>query len=548
MPHRVVAALAALACAVAGSAAPAWNDAIASKLSAAANAEVRSGAISGVTIAVVADGKISFVGGFGFADKERREPAEAKTVYRAGSISKLFTALAAMQLAEQERLDIDQPVTNFLPEFRIVIPFADARPITLRQLMAHRSGMVRECPVGSYFDDAEPGMEKTVASLASCVLAHPPTTKTKYSNSGVTIVGRAVERVSGMQFEAYQQKFLLGPLGMTNSSFLRRDRIRRNLAVGYLNVAQGNGGFREMPAPVFELGTLAAGNLYTTAEDLARFVVWLAKSGSSGSQLVKPMTLAQMCTPQFTSETNGFGLGFSVGHYRGRKTVSHTGAVYGFTSSLTAVPSEGIGVVVLCNDDIAVGPVRKLNNLALDLLLGEPELRAEPVSSNWIHLAGDYESQSFWGRVDLIHGKLIANISGQKLVLTSAGPLRFEASGRIAHGWPVVFQEESGKITGFTLPGQKFMRVDPSGAEAPSSWKRIVGSYGPDFIPLIVSVKNGHLYAMTENEFDYRLTPVNEYVFKMPPGLYTDEQLVFLADRRGKVHTAVLANMPLRRR
>lgn len=548
MPLRGVTLIAMLTFAVPALGAPANYQATLQTLSEAADAEVRSRAVSGATIALVADQKVIFQGGFGYADKQKRIPARADTVYRAGSISKLFTALSAMQLVEQGRLDIDKPLTNYLPDFRIIVPFENAEPITLRQLMSHRSGMVRECPMGSYFDDSEPGMQKTVASLASCVLVHPPTTKTKYSNSGVTIVGRAVERVSGMPFESYQQKHLLGPLGMTNSSFLCDARIRRNLAVGYLSVAQPGGGFREIPAPVFELGTIAAGNLYTTAGDLARFVLWLL--GHSGAQIVKPETLAQMFTPQFTSETNGFGLGFSINQYRGRKTVSHTGAVYGFTSSLTAIPSEGIGVIVLCIDDIAVGPVRKLNNFALDLLLGSQEPPVAPVSSNWVALAGDYESESFWARVDVIHGKLIANISGQKLVLTSTGPLRFEASGRIAHGWPVAFQESApGRISGFTTPGQKFARVNPAGAtEAPAAWKPLLGSYGPDFIPLIVSTKHGHLYAMTENEFDNRLTPVNEHVFKMPPGLYTDEQLVFQTDRKGKVHTAVLANMPLRRR
>lgn len=519
------------------------------KLSDAADAEVRSGAISGATIALVAGQKIIFLGGFGCADKQKRIPAGADTVYRAGSISKLFTALAAMQLAEQSRLDIDKPLTNCLPDFRIIVPFQDAQPITLRQLMSHRSGMVRECPIGSYFDDSQPGMQKTVASLASCVLVHPPAMRTKYSNSGVTIVGAAVERVSGMPFEAYQRKHLLGPLGMTNSSFLRNTRIRRHLAVGYLPVAQSGGGFREIPAPIFDLGTIAAGNLYTTAGDLARFVIWLLGNSHSGPQIVKPETLAQMFTPQFTSETNGFGLGFSINHHRGRKTVNHTGAVYGFTSSLTAIPSEGVGAIVLCNDDIAVGPVRKLSTLALDLLLGSEEPPPAPGAADPASLTGDYESQSFWARLDIIHSKLIANISGQTLLLTPAGPLRFEASGRIAHGWPVVFQQDGGKISGFTTPGQKFKRVDPSAAgEVPASWKALLGSYGPGFIPLIVSTKHGHLYAMTENEFDNRLTPMNEHVFKMPPGLYTDEQLVFQTDLNGRAHTAMLANMPLRRR
>jgi CubicO group peptidase (beta-lactamase class C family) len=516
-------------------------------VSAAAQAEVDSGMMSGATIALVKDQETIFVRGFGFADKQKQLPARPETVYRAGSISKLFTAMAAMQLVEKGRLDIDKPVTEVLPDFYIINPFAE--PMTLRQLMCHRSGMVRESPVGSYFDDSEPGVARTVASLSSCVLVHPPGTRTKYSNSGVTIVGHAVERVSGTPFERYAQEQLLKRFGMSDSGFVRTRGIRRNLATGYLRVAQVGGGFREIATPVFELGTLPAGNLYTTAEDLARFVQGLFRGATN---VLRAGTLAEMFMPQLTRETNGFGLGFSVGHFRGRKTVSHTGAVYGFTSSLVAAPGEKVGVIVLCNDDLATGPVRKLSGLALRLLLDEADESRETVSESPGDLSaftGDYESESFWGRVEVEDGKLSLNCSGQRLALKPYGRLRFEGSGVIANQWTVVFQEDAAKITGFTTPGQKFQRVDPAKIPAPAPlWKSLVGSYGPEFIPLIISIKHGHLYAMTENEFDNRVTPVNEWVFKMPPGLYTDEQLVFQPDRKGRVHTAVLANMPLRRR
>ena len=517
-------------------------------VSAAAQGEVDGGMMSGVTVALVHDQETILVRGFGFADKRKRSPSRPDTVYRAGSISKLFTAMAAMQLVEKGRLDIDQAVTEVLPGFSIINPFVES--MTLRQLMCHRSGMVRESPVGSYFDDSEPGVARTVASLSSCVLVHPPGTRTKYSNSGVTIVGHAVERVSGVPFERYAQEQLLDRFGMRDSGFVRTREIQRHLATGYLRVAQAGGGFREMATPVFELGTLPAGNLYATAEDLARFVQALFRGATN---VLREGTLTEMFTPQLTRDTNGFGLGFSVGHFRGRKTVSHTGAVYGFSSSLVAAPGEKVGVIVLCNDDLAAGPVRKLSTLALRLLLGEAEEgrgAALEMPGNLTAFTGDYESESFWGRVEVEGGKLSLNCSGQRLALTPNGRLRFEGNGVIAHRWAVVFQEDaSGKITGFTTPGQRFQRVDAAKIPPPPPlWKSLVGSYGPEFIPLIISIKHGHLYAMTENEFDNRLTPLNEWVFKMPPGLYTDEHLVFQPDRRGRVHTAVLANMPLRRR
>jgi hypothetical protein len=108
--------------------------------------------------------------------------------------------------------------------------------------------------------------------------------------------------------------------------------------------------------------------------------------------------------------------------------------------------------------------------------------------------------------------------------------------------------DASGKVTGFTALGQNFRRaIWPVNAPIPPEWKKFLGTYGPDFIPLIVTARHGHLYAMVENEYDNRLTPLNRTVFKMPPGMYVDEQLVFQTDSRGRVHTAVLANMPLGR-
>jgi serine beta-lactamase-like protein LACTB len=520
---------------------------------------VGKGAISGACVALVDDQRIVFARGFGYADKARRVPARTDTVYRAGSISKLFTALTAMQLADQGVLDIDRPVTNDAPDFRIVVPFEDAKPITLRQLMCHRSGMIREAPVGGYFDGSEPGVAQTVASIAACVLVYPPGTRTKYSNSGVTVVGHTIARVTGLPFDRYVEQALLRPLAMTNSAFLARKSIRARLAKGYLQVADGRGGFREREAPQFELGILPAGNLYTTAEDLARFLSFLFAGGQAGeAQLVKPAALAEMLTPQLTTDTNAFGLGFYVGHFRKHRTFGHMGAVYGFTSELVGLPEHKLGVVVLCNDDLAVGVVRQLSRAGLALLLEAKRGEHNPASpppfkpneTDLATFAGDYESESFWARIQPGDGCLRAVLSNQPLTLCPTGPDKFAGFGRLVNEAPFVFERDSsGGVCGFTVMNQKFRRIDPVAAPPlPAEWRRVLGSYGPDFIPLIVTAKHGKLYAMTENEYDYRLTPLTATVFKMPPGLYEGEHLVFQPDSGGRIHHAVLANMPLVRR
>lgn len=531
----------------------------AAKLEAIVQGELDRRTISGVSIALVDNQRIVYSKGFGYADKSRHVRATPETVYRAGSISKLFTALATMQLREQGRLDIDKPITQYAPDFRIVIPFDDAEPITLRQLMCHRAGMVREAPVGSYFDSSEPGPDRTVASLASCVLVYRPDTKTKYSNSGVTIVGTIVAKVGGMPFEKYQQKYLLDPITMNHSAWRLTPKVKETIATGYLPVADGRGGFNEVRAPQFEFGILPAGNLYTTAEDLGRFLIFLFGEGRTDvGQVVKPETLEEMFTPQLTKNTNGFGLGFSVGSFRGRKTIGHMGAVYGFTSSITAIPKEKIGVVVLCNDDIAVGAVRKLNDQALALMIEAKTGEKSPVPRAVLKLrpedlqryAGEFESESFWAKIEAGDGILNANVSNQQMKLSPIETLKFQAEGRLVFDAEVLFEKDaSGQAIAFSALGQKFHRVDPAKIhELPPPWKTFLGSYGPSFIPLIISARHGHLYASTENEYDYRLTPINQTVFKMPPGLYVDEQLDFELDKKGNVHSAILANMRLPRR
>jgi CubicO group peptidase (beta-lactamase class C family) len=523
------------------------------------DAELKRGILSGTSVALVDDQQIVCARGFGYADRQRRIPAGPRSVYRAGSISKLFTAIAAMQLAEQGQLDIDRPVALYDPAFHVVVPFDDAQPITLRQLMCHRAGMFRESPVGGYFDPSQPTVAATLRSIAPCVLVYRPNTHTKYSNIGATVTGDVVGRVSNMPFVEYQQQHLLQPLGMKDSAFLMNEGIRQRLAPGRMWVADGQGGFRQTEAPLFELGTIPAGNLYTTAEDLARFLMFLLAEGRSGSrQLLKPETLQAMFTVQLTKEETGFGLGFHVGKSHDHKLVGHMGEVYGHTSSMAVLPQEKIGVVVLANEDIAAGPVRKLSDAALELMLeaklGEkPKPQPAPFAvapAELAKLAGDYESQSYWARIEVHQGTARLNVSGQPLTLTPIEADKFDADGRFAHKASVVFRRgDLGEVTGFSTLEQEFRRVDRGATgQVPDQWQGYLGSYGPEFIPLVISVKHGHLYAMTENVVDYRLTPLCRNVFKMPPGMYVDEQLVFQAGPDGKVHSAILANMVLHRR
>lgn len=519
--------------------------------------ELEQGILPGVSIALIDDQQVVLSAGYGWADKRKQTPATADTIYRVGSISKVFTALAAMQLVEQGIIDLDVPLKEILPDFRIVRPFEGVADITLRQLMCHRSGMVRESPVGGYFDDSEPSMSDSIASLNSCVLVNLPNTKTRYSNIGVTIVGQAVARASGSEYEQYMREHLLDPLGMTESAWHVDTRVREKLATGYMRVADGRGGFVEREAPQFELGTTPAGNLYSNANEMARFAKMLLAEGQLvNKSLVQSETLRQMAEPQLTDEKTGFGLGFFVGRHGPHRTIQHTGAVYGFTASLVVLPEEKIAVVVLTNSDLAAGRVKRITDAALNLMLmakvGKPTPKPpETLEINEVELVkfvGQFESALHWAEFKIKDNRLTANISGQPLTLRPIGPLKFEIDGRLVHRGTLEFKrDDQSTVIGFSALGQEFFKVADPHPALPDRWQQYLGSYGPEFIPLVVSTRHGHLYAMTENEVDYRLTPVNATVFKMPEGLYADEYLIFEQTATGQTHTVTLANMPLER-
>jgi len=524
------------------------------------DAELAEGITPGFSVAWIVDGKVVHSAGYGLADWDANKPATAETIYRAGSISKLFNAIAVMQQVEQGKLDLDAPIQKALPSFSIINPFADMTPITLRQMLSHRSGMIREAPVGGYLDPSQPSIQDTLASVSGAVLVNPPNTFMRYSNVGPTIAGQAVVQASGTEYPEYQRKFILDPLGMKHSTWIMNDSLRPQLAKGKMRIAREGGEYTFDVAPEFELGTIPAGNLYTTANDLAQFAIFMLGSDASAEltpPLVHPATFETMCYPQLIDDNTGFGLGFYVGDFRGRKTLQHGGAVYGFSTVIIAIPEERIAVLVLSNADIASAPVRRLADASLNLLIKklrgeappEPPKVVELESEQLAKFAGEYESESYWASLKVEGDKLVGTLSGQPLSFRATGPLRFLARGRMMNDTPFEFETaEDGTIKGFTAAGQEFTRVAEISPEPPAAWSGFVGVYGPEFIPLVVSVRNGHLYGAIENEYEYRLKPVDRVTFALPPGMYSDEQLVFQIDSAGKATGAIMANQYLSRR
>ncbi len=511
------------------------------KLEVVVREEMREWGIGGIAVALVEDQHVVYAAGFGEAKRD--------SLFRVGSISKLFNAVAVMQQVEAGKLDLDAPLPA---DVSPINPFSGEPKVTLRHLLTHRSGLPREGAVGGYMDDSEPGLPATVASVAASVLVTRPGEKTRYSNLAPSVAGQLVARASGMSFEDYQRQHILTPLGMTNSAWTIANAPRKRIVVSHMRVADGRGGFKRQEAPLFDLGTIPAGNLFSSVDDLARFASALI-AGDGG--VLKTETLEQMWKPQFTEEKSGFGLAFMIGKFREHRTVGHNGAVFGHSTSFVVLPEKKIAVIVLGNEDIVNGRIRRISNFALSEMLASKFEETSPAPpapftpQDLKIFAGDYESQSYWAKLEVRDQKLVGNLSSQPTRFTPTGELKFIADSHLEDATPVAFaRDTNGNVTGFVLGAQRFQRLPARPASLPREWRAVLGSYGPKCIPTVISERHGHLYAMTENMVDYRLTPVNRNVCLLPPGMYVDEQVVFLTDKRGRVNEINFANMNFRRR
>jgi CubicO group peptidase (beta-lactamase class C family)/D-alanyl-D-alanine dipeptidase len=513
--------------------------------------QVREKELPALSIALVDDQAVVWSKGFGFANPKDHIAATANTVYRVGSVSKLFTDMAVMQLVEEGKLDLDAPITRYLPDFKPRNPFR--KPITLRQLMAHRSGLVREPPLGNYFDPSGRSLADMVQSLNDTELVYPPESRIKYSNAGVATVGYVLERTQKEPFARYLKRRLLDRLGMTHSSFGPSANLDQDLAVAMMWTYIG----REFEAPKFQLGMAPAGSMYSTAIDLARFLsVLFARGVGPNGPVLQPATLEQMWKPQFakSDEKTGFGLGFHLAEFEGRRRAGHNGAIYGFATELDALPDDKLGVVVIASRDAVNAVTQQISETALRLMLAArqakplpaiPETAAvEPALAR--KLAGRYQAGDKAFDLMELAGKLwlLPRRGGFRMELRQSGN-DLIVDDRLAMGMKVVRQGDQLQIGKDTFNRVAGAKPEP----APSRWRGLIGEYGWDYNTLYLLEKDGKLHALIEWFFLYPLSEVSENVYRFPGyGLYQDEKLVFTRDSSGRPTGVVAANVVFPRR
>jgi len=310
--------------------------------------------VAGATVLVMKDGKDLLRKGYGFADVAKKKPVDPETtIFRLASISKLFTWVSVMQLAEQGKLDIDADVNKYL-DFQIAPAFG--KPITLRNLMTHTAGFEEENRDVLLTDPKQAPLLRDFMIENQPRRIFPPGEIPGYSNYGVGLGGYIVQRVSGQLFEQYVAEHIFRPLGMKHSSF--KQPLAEDLlpfpSDGYRNTEKPPVGFEIFnPAP--------AGGVSSTASDMGRFAQALLGGGElDGHRILKPETLNLMWTRQFgtTDALPGICMGFYQTWRNGLHFVGHGGDLIAFHSIFLLEPREKLLIFVSYNSAGSAGKTR----------------------------------------------------------------------------------------------------------------------------------------------------------------------------------------------
>jgi CubicO group peptidase (beta-lactamase class C family) len=410
--------------------------------------------LPGVSMGIVHDQTLIWSGGFGWANVERREPATADTLYRVGSITKLFTATALLILRDEGRLQLDDPLTAHLPWFQMKAP-ADAGTITIRHLLTHTAGLPREGAFPYFTDSRFPSLDDIRARLPTQERPLPVEVRWKYSNLGVTLAGEVVAAAAGEPYVEFVRRRILAPLGMTATLVATPDPGHPRLATGYARRLLGSA-----PTPFNDLrGLTAAGNMTTSVADLARFAMLQFRGGpAGGAQILHGRTLAEMhrvhwLEPEWQA---GWGLGFRLLRVRGKTLVGHGGALRGFRSNLQICPADKIAIVACVNSDDADAWLYV--DKALELVGSAIAVATKPVPTTadpaWQRYVGRYRNA--WRDFQIIIR------GGQLVAIAPDQPDPLLASSMLTPVADHTFRVET--ADGYGVPGELVVfELDPAG-------------------------------------------------------------------------------------
>jgi len=306
-------------------------------------AQMRSEQVPGAAFVFVQDGRVVYLRGYGLANVAERRAADPETtVWRIGSISKTFTALAVAQLADRGRVDLRADVNRYLT--RLHLPETYPLPVSVGDLLTHTAGLDEIRP-GTQAPTAERVLPLADFLRTRLARVRPPGETISYSTYGITLAGELVEEVSGMGFERYLRENVWGPLGMRRTSVTVPAELRRDLAMGYER--QGD----SLQAQPWEwYHTVPASSINSTAADMARYMIALLSAGRPGAaRVLSDSAWGELLRQQHAPHPRvpGVTLGLWEDYVGGLRVVEHGGNMAGFSSQMTLVPSENAGFFVV---------------------------------------------------------------------------------------------------------------------------------------------------------------------------------------------------------
>jgi CubicO group peptidase (beta-lactamase class C family) len=431
--------------------------------------------------------------GFGNADAENNVPAAPNTLYRIGSVSKPLTALVLLRLQEKGLLNIDDPLTKYLPEFSIHDRFGDHKPITLRTLLSHHSGLPSDRLAGMWVDNPV-SLRKLTSQIDDESMASAPGTQYRYSNIGYSLVGRVIEVVTNKHYSKVVREELFDPLTMFSSSVSYGKEDLSGLASGYRS---------GKPCPILTLRDVPAGGVASTVEDMAKVLKILL---NSGDEYLRYENIAEVTKPQYD------GLPLDFGHKVGldwnltglklpgvKRIAWHNGAAYPHQAHMAFLPDDGIGVIILSNTMEASRFITDLGRDSLDLVLtakrgGVPSLEdTSPEPPSLVNLdtntmeqyAGYYNVLGQIARFKVVNNHMETELWNRTIemhpISTSTFILRTKAVGvfRVPlNGLRIDFKTVEGYrvavLTGITSP-LVFTKIPE--VRIPESWRERLGAY-----------------------------------------------------------------------
>lgn len=392
--------------------------------------------IAGATVGVVKDGDRVLLKGYGYADVDSElEVDPNSTLFRIGSISKMFVWTAVMQLAEQGRVDLEADVNTYLNDFRV--PDTYAKPVTLRNLMTHTAGF-EDYVIGLFANDStrlKPLSEILASEMPARV--RPPGIESSYSNHGTGIAAYIVEQISGMEFEDYVEQNILEPLQMQQTTFRQPlpPQLKNNMSKGY---AFENGTFKQKDFEYVPLGPVGAAS--STSSDMISFMKAHLQLGSfEGDEILESTTARQMQAPAFShaESVNPMRLGFIDMSQNGVEIIGHGGDTFWFHSNMALFPNHDLGLFLSFNSANGGGVKSEVLRDFVDHYFPEENLAAESLSVPDGYLqrfAGSYRPNRY------PHNRLtyvMALMSSQSVEVSGDETLRTMEDGKANFWFPV---------------------------------------------------------------------------------------------------------------